>query len=337
MTNAIELVGVTRRFGELTAVDEVSLTVERGEIVGLLGHNGAGKTTLIRVINGLLAPDAGSVRVHGLDPQTHGETVRRTTGVLTEYPALDEFLTTRENLEVYARIHGLSHEVAWANLAALLDRLSLADKADVPARSLSAGLKQRVALARALVHDPEVLLLDEPTTNMDPIAARDVRDLVIEAAHARGRAVLLSTHNLAEAELICDRVAIMRRGRLLTSGTPAELRGSLGSVSGARIVTGPDDADALVLALSHVGGDGEVRRLDHATVEVTGRVTVPDLVASAVTAGLPIHRVEPLEPSLEDLYVRLHDNQAAPPPVSRRTLTPPPPPTPERSTSQVRP
>lgn len=339
MPNAIELVEVTRRFGDLTAVDGVSLDVEQGEIVGLLGHNGAGKTTMIRVINGLLPADAGTVRVQGLDPQAHGETVRRITGVLTEYPALDQFLTTRENLEVYARIHGLRPDAARPIIDGLLERLTLTAKADEPARSLSAGLKQRVALARALVHDPQVLLLDEPTTNMDPVAARDVRDLVVESVRDRGRTVLLSTHNLAEAELICDRVAIVRDGRLLTVGAPSELRRSFGGAPGARIEGRPGGADDLVAAMRAIGDAVSVTRVDDHTVEVTGGPPVPELVARAVAAGLEVHRVEPLEPSLEDLYVRLHD-RSVPLAVSAVSAAPsvpppPPPPPPSRSPSEV--
>ncbi|WP_052667470.1 ABC transporter ATP-binding protein [Nitriliruptor alkaliphilus] len=340
MPNAIELVEVTRRFGELTAVDGVSLHVEQGEIVGLLGHNGAGKTTMIRVINGLLPADDGTVRVQGLDPQTHGETVRRITGVLTEYPALDQFLTTRENLEVYARIHGLHADAARPVIERLLERLTLTAKADEPARSLSAGLKQRVALARALVHDPQILLLDEPTTNMDPVAARDVRDLVVESVRDRGRTVLLSTHNLAEAEMICDRVAIVRDGRLLTVGAPSDLRRSFGGAAGARIQGRPGGAADLVAAMQAVGDAVTVTRVDDRTLEVTGGPPVPALVARAVAAGLEVHRVEPIEPSLEDLYVRLHDRSV---PLAVSTVSavptvppPPPPPPPSRSASEVR-
>jgi ABC-2 type transport system ATP-binding protein len=299
----IELVGVTRRFGELTAVDDVTLDVEDGEIVGLLGHNGAGKTTMIRVINGLLSPDAGQVRVLGHDPTTHGQIVRRSTGVLTEYPALDEFLTTVENLEVYAGINGVPPAVAGQRIEALLDRLGLAEKRDAPARDLSAGLKQRVALARALVHDPQILLLDEPTTNMDPIAARRVRDLIVDSSRERGRTVLLSTHNLAEAEELCDRVAIMRDGRLLTVGAPMELRRTLGEAVGVRIQT--TEGDTLKVVAS-INGTAEAVTLDAHTVEVVGQVDIPVLVARLAADGVAIHRVEPLEPTLEDLYVRLH-------------------------------
>lgn len=317
----IELREVTRRFGPVTAVDGVSLSVDEGEIVGLLGHNGAGKTTLIRVINGLLPPDAGEVRVGGLDPVADGHRVRATTGVLTEYPALDDFLTVRENLEVYAAINGMSEVDAAERIAALTDRLGLDDHAETLARRLSAGLKQRVALARALVHDPSVLLLDEPTTNMDPVAARVVRTLIHEAAHRRGHTVLLSTHNLAEAESLCDRVAIVRRGRLLALGPPDALRRQVGGLLGVRIDTAPGRAHALAETLA---ATGRVLVVDERRVEVTGDRPVPEVVARAVAAGFEVHRVEPMAPSLEDLYVSLHDASARDRDLGAGATVPPP-------------
>jgi ABC-2 type transport system ATP-binding protein len=304
--DAIALHGVSRRFGDFTAVDEVSFTVGDGEIVGLLGHNGAGKTTLIRVINGLLPPDEGHVRVRGLDPVADGAEVRRSTGVLTEYPALDEFLTTRENLEVYAAINSLDPTVAGVRIDELLHRLGLWQKRDEPARELSAGLKQRVALARGMVHDPTLLLLDEPTTNMDPVAAKGVRDLIIESVRERGRTVLLSTHNLAEAEDLCDRVAILRDGRLLTIGSPSELRSRIGGHHGVRIATDPGTAATIVAALDVIV---QIRILDDAMVEIMGDVSIPVVVEQLVAAGVAIHRVEPVEPTLEDLYVALHSDE----------------------------
>ncbi|TVP75547.1 MAG: ABC transporter ATP-binding protein, partial [Nitriliruptor sp.] len=324
------LQAVTRCFGELTAVDAVSFDVEEGEIVGLLGHNGAGKTTLIRVINGLLRPDGGQVRVAGLDPMTDGHLVRRATGVLTEYPALDDFLTTRENLEVYAAINALPRRDAATQVERLLEELGLWEKRDEPARELSAGLKQRVAIARALVHDPRILLLDEPTTNMDPVAARNVRQLITDLVRRRDRTVLLSTHNLVEAEELCDRIGIIRNGRLLLLGTPAELRRRLGGIHGARITTSPGETDRAEAVL-----DAFVRRrngsspttsdrtvldapfqlqlLDEQTIEVTGAVHIPELVALLVRDEIDVHAVRPMQPTLEDVYVALHAELAEAP------------------------
>jgi ABC-2 type transport system ATP-binding protein len=302
VVGVIELDAVTRRFGDLTAVDSITLSVEDGEIVGLLGHNGAGKTTLLRVINGLLPPDAGTVRVRDLDPQTHGEQVRRTTGVLTEYPALDEYLSVQENLQVYAAINAVPRDIAASRIEALLTTLDLAHKSEVPARDLSAGLKQHVALARALVHDPDVLLLDEPTTNMDPVAARRVRDLITDASRRRGHTVLLSTHNLAEAEELCDRVAIVRQGRLLLLGTPGELRRRFGDHGATMITTTPGAPRQAVATL----GADVANAVDEETVRIAATASVPEVVAHLVQDGIEVHAVVPDQPSLEDLYVQLH-------------------------------
>jgi ABC-2 type transport system ATP-binding protein len=303
MLGAIQLQEVVRRFGDLTAVDRVSLTVEPGEIVGLLGHNGAGKTTLIRLINGLYEPHGGSIRVAGFDPLVDGREVRRRTGVLTEVPALEEYLSALENLQVYAAVQGVPAAVAGRRIQELVGRLDLGERASVPSRELSAGLKQRIALARAMVHDPSILLLDEPTTNMDPVAARTVRDLVAEAAHDDGRTVLLSTHNLVEAETLCDRVAIMRNGRVLAIGTPAQLRRTFGADRGAMVECEVGDVE-LIDRL--VPTEVVVTLLDASRVELTGPLPVPELVAALVQGGVAVHRVEPLAATLEDLYLHLH-------------------------------
>lgn len=306
---------VVRSYGDTRAVDGVSFEVERGEVFGLLGHNGAGKTTLIRVINGLLPADSGAVRTLGMDPIKHGSQVRARTGVLTEYPALDDFLTPAENLHVYAAVHGVDAATARARASLLIDRLGLASHVDLPARSLSAGLKQRLALARALIHDPELLLLDEPTSNLDPLAARGVRDLVLELSRERGHTVILSTHNLIEAQSLCDRVAIIEQGRLLDVGSLEELGRELDQ------------------GLVHISVQGEWRETAEqvlkrrAVPDVTvlgtetvaarlARTDVADVVAELVHAGVRILAVEPQAPTLEDVYITLHG------PVARRAPVP---------------
>lgn len=302
---AITVSGVTRRFGAITAVSDVSFEVKDGEIFGLLGHNGAGKTTLIRLINGLLSPDQGSIRTLGNDPTTAGNRVRRRTGVLTEYPALDQYLTPAENLGVYAAIHGLDREFTRAQTHRLLQRFGLNPDAKEPARSLSAGLKQRVALARALVHDPDLLLLDEPTSNLDPLAARGVRDLVLELSREHGRTVLLSTHNLAEAQELCDRVAIMWRGQLLAVGSVAELAPSGGTSSVHLELDAPEAG--LRIAQEHSQISPPALLADGRTIEVRlERQNVAKLVAALVEAGIGVEAVVPQHPSLEDIYVSTH-------------------------------
>lgn len=284
----------------------VSFGVQQGEIFGLLGHNGAGKTTLIRLMTGLLQTHGGSIRTLGWDPSTEGERVRARTGVLTEYPALDHFLTPVENLAVYASIHGLDVTTAHQRQERLIARLGLQRHRDLSAHSLSAGLRQRVALARALVHAPDLILLDEPTSNLDPLAARDVRDLVRELAREEGRTVMLSTHNLQEAQQLCDRIAIIRQGRLLASGALKDLRSAV-TVGAVEVVVGAGQERAAVDALAvldaveaHGLGDGRTLEVRCATDDV------PRVVHHVIAAGADVHAVRPEAPTLEDVYVSLH-------------------------------
>ena len=211
--------------------------------------------------------------------------------MLTEYPALDQFLTPFENLAVYARINGLDDRAAAHRADELLTTLGLSAHRDVLSHGLSAGLKQRVALARALVHDPDLLLLDEPTSNLDPIAARSVRDLVHELSRARGRTVVLSTHNLVEAQYLCDRVAVIRHGRLLALGTLDEMRGGL-TVGAVHVeVDAEDDARARA-ALAKLPDVTVVG--DHGRLEVrVHQDRVPDVVRTVVEAGAARPRRRP--------------------------------------------
>ncbi|MEZ5286025.1 MAG: heme ABC exporter ATP-binding protein CcmA [Vicinamibacterales bacterium] len=217
----LEIQGLSRRFDERVAVDDLSLTVGAGEIVSLLGPNGAGKTTTFRMVAGLLAPERGRIAIAGT-PLTAAtaDALRGQVGLLTETPGLWERLSVRRNLETYAALHGVAD--AGTRVAQVMTEAGIDDRADERAGALSKGLRQRVALARALIHDPPVLLLDEPTSGLDPSSARLVRDR-IDACRREGRAVLVSTHNLEEAEALSDRVAVLRT-RLLACDTPERLR-----------------------------------------------------------------------------------------------------------------
>src|SRR5512142_2024603 len=219
----IQLSSLSRRFGEKNAVDCLTLDVHAGEIFGFLGHNGAGKTTTVRLLNGVLEPTFGQACVLGLDPQTDGPVLRAHTGVLTETPSLDERLTARDNLSIYAELYNVPRADVAGRVNALLTEFELADRADEKVGGYSKGMKQRLALARALLHKPEVLFLDEPTTGLDPVAARHVNNLVENLARREGCTVFLCTHNLVEAQKLCDRVAVMEQGSLVALGTPAEL------------------------------------------------------------------------------------------------------------------
>lgn len=311
MEAVVALEDITRRFGYVDAAVDVSIEVHQGEVFGLLGHNGAGKTTLIRLINGLLRPDAGRLRVFDLDPAVDGHRVRQRSGVLTTYPGLDEYLSPSENLAVYAAIHGLSAAEVWRRSHPLLERLGISPSSREPARALSAGLKQRVALARALIHDPELLLLDEPTANLDPIAARNVRSMVRELA-GEGRTVIFSTHNLAEAEALCDRVAILRRGHVLAVGSLRELADER-LYTQLTLDVGDDQGPRAAAALRPLLNGHETRLdRDRVTISGVGRAEVPDLLRTLVESGVDVRAAVPQTPSLEDVYLSLHESGAMP-------------------------
>lgn len=292
---------LTRRFGDRIAVDDMSLTLERGQIFALLGPNGAGKTTTLRMLAGLIQPSSGAVMVRG-QAITAGTAaaLRGHIGFLTESPGLWDRLTVEQNLLVYARLQGLTHPAA--AVADTLKLFSIADRATTLAAQLSKGLKQRVALARTLLHQPDVVLLDEPTSGLDPESARELRALIL-TLRREGRAVLLSTHNLDEVERIADRVGVLRT-RMIALDTPAALRARL---FGSRIrITFGEPATAFVTAAAGPGVS-EVTADDRTlTVAVDSPVErTPALIRRLIAAGADIHSVIPDEPSLEQVYMRL--------------------------------
>jgi sodium transport system ATP-binding protein len=224
---AVAVAGLVKRFGPKVAVDGLSFSVARGEIYGLLGPNGAGKTTTLRVLAGLLAPSAGEARVAGLDVAADPLAVRRQLGFLTNTTGLYARLTGHELLVYFARLHGLAPGAAGARIAALSDALKLAPFIGRRCEALSTGERQRLSIARAMLHDPAVLIFDEPTAGLDVLASRFLRAFV-SAERDRGKAVIFSTHYLAEAELLCDRIGLLHQGRLLAEGAPAGLRAAAG-------------------------------------------------------------------------------------------------------------
>ena len=224
---AVVVDSLVKAFGATAAVAGLSFEVAPGEIYGLLGPNGAGKTTTLRVLAGILRPTAGQVRVVGRDVGGDPLAVRRHLGFLTNTTGLYPRLTGRELLRYFGRLHGLGRDAAAARIAALATALDLPPFFDRRCEGLSTGERQRLSIARAVLHDPDVLVLDEPTAGLDVLASRFLRDFV-RAERDRGKAVVFSTHYLAEAELLCDRIGLLHRGRLLAEGTPAALRAAAG-------------------------------------------------------------------------------------------------------------
>jgi ABC-2 type transport system ATP-binding protein len=301
---------LTRRFGDVVAVDHLALEVEHGEVFGFLGHNGAGKTTTVRLLNGILAPNGGTARVLGFDPLEDGPDLRRRTGVLTETPSLDERLTGRENLEIYAELYGVPKAEVAGRLEYLLEAFELEHRADEKAGGYSKGMKQRLALARALLHRPELLFLDEPTAGLDPIAAHRVHDMIMRLSQEEGRTVFLCTHNLVEAQKLCDRVAVLEHGRLVALGTPAELARQWGRSQRLGLEVAPDGLSTAIDVLRTTQGTVDVVQEDQTlTITGIGRETIPDLVARLVAAGVRIYHVALQEPTLEDVYFALHGEE----------------------------
>jgi ABC-2 type transport system ATP-binding protein len=299
--------GLTRRFGDVVAVDQLTLDVRPSEVFGLLGHNGAGKTTTIRLLNGILTPSDGSSSVLGLDPATEGPRLRRSTGVLTETPSLDERLTGRMNLQIYAELYDVSRGKVTDRVDQLLEAFELADRADEKVSAYSKGMRQRLALARALLHRPALLFLDEPTAALDPVAARRVHETIRQLSSEERRTVLLCTHNLVEAQKLCDRVAVLGHGRLLALGTPAELARQLGRRLRLEIEVPPDEVLAALEVLNAAAPDITPAH-ENGVVTCTGveREAIPRLVSLLAAAGVRVYRVAPQEPSLEDVYFALH-------------------------------
>jgi ABC-2 type transport system ATP-binding protein len=219
----IEAHGLTRKFGTLTAVSQLSLKVPSGSILALLGPNGAGKTTTVRMLAGLLAPTEGDAIVGGYDIRKEPDAVRACTGLVTDVPGLYEQMNVVAYLDFFGRLAGMPAAVRSQRIDELLKLFELNEHRNEKMVGFSKGMKQKVALARALLHEPAVLFLDEPTSGLDPLSARTVRELIIRLKHS-SRSIILCTHDLDEAERLADVVAIMRQGKIVASGAPARLR-----------------------------------------------------------------------------------------------------------------
>ena len=303
-TPAIELRGLTKRFGSTLALDHVDLVVEPGLVFGFLGRNGAGKTTTLRILSGLARPTSGTAHVLGHDVARAPQAVRARIGFLPDVPGLYPWMTAREYLHLVGRLFGLDSATVADRADALLDMAGLGS-ITTRVGGFSRGMKQRLGIAQALINAPSLLMLDEPTSALDPIGRREVLEMV---ASLRGRTtVFFSTHILADVERVCDSVAILERGRIVASAGVAELTGRLTS---NRLMLELEDSGAALATSRALSGRPWIRSVD--TAERTLRLTVTDLStaqrevpAAIAAAGVALRRFEIQEASLEDVFVEL--------------------------------
>jgi ABC-2 type transport system ATP-binding protein len=308
----IEAHGLTKHYERVTAVDSLTLRVGRGEILALLGPNGAGKTTTTRMLAGILRPNAGGACVAGFDILTETENVRAAVGVLTEQHGLYSRMRCGEYLDFFGALYGLSPAERRDRAQTLMRDLRLEVDSDAWLAEFSKGMRQRLALVRALMHSPKVLLLDEPTSALDPESARLVRDL-LRSMRAAGCTIMVCTHNLSEAEELADRIAIIRRGRLIAEGTAAELRMRMLGLAVFELRLA-EDSEALAAA-----PDGLVEVVSRTPASIRYRaadplLANPEIIRRVMERGGKVVELREVTPSLESVYLQAVAEEVDPPP-----------------------
>jgi ABC-2 type transport system ATP-binding protein len=305
--NAIEAQGLRKTYGgEVRALDGLGFVVEAGTIFALLGPNGAGKSTAVKILTTLSRPDEGEARVAGIDVLREPGRVRRTIGVVGQRAGIDPQATGRENLVLQGEIHRLPRRELGARVDGLLERFGLADAAGRLARTYSGGMQRRLDIATALVHRPQVLFLDEPTTGLDPEVRAAMWSEISRLAGEEGLTILLTTHYLEEADRLASQLAIVDRGRVVAGGSPEQLKGELrGDAIQIELAT-PELNGRVPAALAHVDG---VREVELAGIDLraradSGPARVPALLAALDAAGVEVATVSVVRPSLDDVYLR---------------------------------
>ena len=305
---AIRMENLRRDFGPVRALDGLSLEVPAGIVFGFLGPNGAGKTTTIRLLLGLLEPTAGRAEVLGFDTRTQAEEIRTRTGALLEHSGLYEQLSAEDNLEFYGRAWRLPTSERQARIQQVLSEMGLWERRKERVGNWSRGMRQKLALARAQLHRPALLLLDEPTAGLDVMAAVAVRDDLAALASRQGSTIFLTTHNMAEAEKLCQQVAVIRQGRLLAVGSPDALRARAG---GPRVeVVGHGFSES---ALSQLRAQPVVAAVgvqnDHLTIDLRAETDTAPLVSLLVGAGVQVEEVRRGKASLEEVFLTLMEEE----------------------------
>jgi ABC-2 type transport system ATP-binding protein len=289
---------------EVVALDGVSLEIEPGEIFGLLGPNGAGKSTTIGILTTRVRPTSGEARIGQFDVWRQQVEAKRLIGVVQQRPNLDFALTAREILTFHGAYYGLSSAERSRRASGLLEKFQLTERSNDLARNFSGGMMQRLSIARAMMHDPQVLFLDEPSAGLDP-QTRILLWEIIREYHGAGKTVLLTTHNMEEADALCQRLAIVDHGHVIAAGTPGELKASIPGGFLLRLRFGKQTAE-LLQRLQSLAGVREVRSADGSGTDVyadRGGSLIPEIASVAMSAGAELSDVHISEPSLENLFL----------------------------------
>ena len=302
--DAVVVDGISKRFDDVQALDDVSLTVPKGQVLGLLGHNGAGKTTLVNILATLLDPDAGHASVAGFDVVGAAIEVRRRIGLTGQFAAVDTNITGKDNLVMIGRLLGMG-QAAVTRADELLERFNLTEAADRLAKNYSGGMRRRLDIAASLVGYPEVLFLDEPTTGLDPGARKSMWD-VVEQLAADGTSVLLTTQYLEEADHLADLIVVLAEGRVVGQGTAAELKAAYGDYAVQVVLAPGSPIDAAMAQLEASGYPGAHIRPDGSlVVPVDDSSAVLPVAAVLDGAGVRATAVDLTQPSLDDVYLHL--------------------------------
>ena len=303
--SAIIVKELTKKFGDFTAVDRVSFSVEPGELFGLLGPNGAGKTTIINMLTTLLLPTAGDAEIAGYGLRKDPDKIRNNIGIIFQDPSLDIGLTGRENLEFHAMMYNIGSEKRKKRITEVLDVVGLADKADILVENYSGGMKRRLEIARGLIHYPKVLFLDEPTLGLDAQTRRSIWEYIRNLNRNYGTSVILTTHYMEEADFLCDRIAIIDHGKIIALDTPSGLKNRLRGDCVSLTIEGrvDDIASALrekewVKEIVPAGKTLDVFLLDY-------EKNIPEIFQTAGNLGIGISSINFSKPSLEDVFLCL--------------------------------
>ena len=301
--NAIEVTNLKKEFkGGIKAVDGIDLKVKEGEMFGLLGPNGAGKTTTIRMLATMTRPTSGTAMVCGTDVTKDPDSVRRCIGIVFQDPALDDQLTGRENLDFHARMYGMAKKEREERIKEVLEIVELSDRAKDMVGKYSGGMRRRLEIARGLMHRPKVLFLDEPTIGLDAQTRRVIWDHIIKLNKAYNITIILTTHYMEEADVLCERVAIIDHGKILSLDTPARLKDSMG---GDVITLRVDDSGRMFKLLKAMKGAANLKLHDHSVSAAVANAgsRIPDILKTAEKAGIKVESVDLHKPTLEDVFI----------------------------------